>query len=343
MPDSRRQVLQHRQPHATTHAGLWLDKYLTAQSDDQSKKTLVQQVSQTIKEPPTYAAFYRRWLQSLDAIGAKKRFATAKERLAINLGAESVLETSIALHRTYGVPYIPGSTLKGMAAAFARKYLDGEAWQQDGWAYKELFGTPEQAGCVTFFDALRVPKKDYPGKAFWPDIVTVHHPEYYRGAENPPADWDSPIPIPFLTATGKFVVALAGPDAWVETTFEILAEALYWEGVGAKTNSGYGRMLLEGYQPARSAMAQSGTSASNAPRQLKPSNDWPWRKGKMSKNRRFVIDAQDPNKRYPVEQRQTLPKGFTPGGKSEVDYAVIELEDGTQSVWVKKRFYRIPE
>ena len=38
----------------------------------------------------------------------------AKSRLIIGLGDESVYETSIRLHRNYGVPYIPGSALKGV-------------------------------------------------------------------------------------------------------------------------------------------------------------------------------------------------------------------------------------
>jgi CRISPR-associated protein Cmr6 len=36
------------------------------------------------------------------------------ERLAVGLGAPSVLETGIALHRVYGIPYLPGSAIKGL-------------------------------------------------------------------------------------------------------------------------------------------------------------------------------------------------------------------------------------
>src|SRR5207302_10163433 len=65
----------------------------------------------------------------LDDQGAKKRIAHVKGRMIIGLGDESVLETAITLHRTYGVPYIPGSALKGLAAAYVRQRL-GEAWQK---------------------------------------------------------------------------------------------------------------------------------------------------------------------------------------------------------------------
>jgi len=42
-----------------------------------------------------------------------------KSRLVVGLGDESVYETSIRLHRNYGVPYIPGSALKGVAKHYS--------------------------------------------------------------------------------------------------------------------------------------------------------------------------------------------------------------------------------
>ncbi len=44
----------------------------------------------------------------------------AASRVIVGLGAESVLETSIRLHRIYGFPIIPGSALKGLARAYAK-------------------------------------------------------------------------------------------------------------------------------------------------------------------------------------------------------------------------------
>ena len=170
--------------------------------------------------------------------------AHVQGRLAINLGAEAILETSIALHHTYGTPYIPGSALKGLASHYTMKHLDEKEWGKESQAFKILFGSPESAGYVTFFDALYVPRSGYQGQALWSDVITVHHPDYYQTGNTPPADWDSPTPIPFLTATGDYLVALSGPEEWVKAAFEILALALEHEGVGAKTSSGYGRMLL---------------------------------------------------------------------------------------------------
>lgn len=247
MYQSRRNVLNEISFDENTNAGLWLDKYITEQlernenvSTDEltPQAKLVKEVSK-IKIPVAYKKFYERWTETLEKAGAKTEIAKAQGRIAIDLGAESVLETSVCLHYIYGLPYIPGSALKGLATHYAHNQL-GEKWDEGSEAYKIMFGDTTSAGYVTFFDALYIPK----GKGLWPDIITVHHPEYYKGKNIPPADWDSPTPIPFLSATGDYLIALSGPDEWVETAFEILSLALKKLGVGAKTSSGYGRMLL---------------------------------------------------------------------------------------------------
>jgi CRISPR-associated protein Cmr6 len=161
--------------------------------------------------------------------------------LSINLGADSILETNIALHHTYGVPYIPGSALKGLAAHFADQHLETH-WKKGNLAHEIIFGTTETAGYVTFFDALYIPDSGKGGRALWKDVITVHHPDYYQTGKTPPADWDGTTIIPFITANGSFLIALTGPEKWVEKAFEILELALEKEGIGAKTSSGYGRM-----------------------------------------------------------------------------------------------------
>ncbi|MBA2288141.1 MAG: type III-B CRISPR module RAMP protein Cmr6 [Ktedonobacteraceae bacterium] len=255
-----------------THAGIWLDRYIASQEERHSDKlagdrqkeagkarrTLVDAVS-ALPVPALYRRFYEQWEQHVKAYGAECRLATVKGRMIVGLGHESVVETSVALHRTYGVPYIPGSALKGLAASYARQvvkaYPDREA------TCHAIFGDTTEAGYVTFFDALYQPGSAHkpdsahkPNSAnddrpLSPDVITVHHKQYYQGGQEPPADWDNPNPIPFLSATGSYLVALAAPDveggpAWVRAAFEILGLALKDMGIGAKTSSGYGRMEL---------------------------------------------------------------------------------------------------
>jgi CRISPR-associated protein Cmr6 len=252
--NSRRDRLVAIQVNADkqANAGLWLDKYIVEQSreqkDDGSRRRLIDEVA-TQPIPEIYEANYRRWEQLLRESGAKTRLAVVKGRTIVGLGSESVLETSIVLHRTYGVPYIPGSALKGLAANYARHRL-GEHWQKGTPAYKVVFGDTDDAGYITFFDALYMPGSRKEGeKVLYPDIITVHHQKYYQDTGGAPTDKDNSNPVPLLSATGTYLIALAAPDLqrgdqWIDTTFAILEKALETLGIGAKTSSGYGRMKL---------------------------------------------------------------------------------------------------
>lgn len=243
----------------SVHAGLWLDKYIEDQKTDKVKGEFVKKVS-SISEPPIYKVFYERWKKMMsDYCTVPPREAEVQGRMVIGMGDESVLETSVTLHHTYGIPYIPGSALKGLAASYVRRKL-GEEWKKEGEAYKTIFGETDEAGYITFFDAYFVSGSGhrYKGevRALYPDVITVHHQDYYQEGKKAPADWDSPIPVPFLSATGRYLIALAAPELeapirseWINITFDILAEALRTMGIGAKTSSGYGRMKLEVLEP----------------------------------------------------------------------------------------------
>ncbi|HEY1352224.1 MAG TPA: type III-B CRISPR module RAMP protein Cmr6 [Ktedonobacteraceae bacterium] len=246
------------------HPGLWLDKYSSSlerfkASDQSPQQQLVRDVS-SLGVPEIYRLWYEHWQQSLQDAGARSSVFSVRGRMVVGLGNEAVLETSLSLHRTYGVPCIPGSALKGLAANYAR-LMAGPDWQQGNPAYRVVFGDTKSAGYVTFFDALYIPAERQEGTSeehtvrpdcpVHPDVITVHHPQYYQGKKDaPPADWDSPNPISFLSTSGRYLVALAAPDldnadAWLEKVFDLLEEALLISGVGARTSSGYGRMRRE--------------------------------------------------------------------------------------------------
>ena len=253
----------------STNASLWLNKYIIEQKvekkESTAKQDLVNQVS-NIKVPVIYEDFYKDiWLKSLEK--TEKNFIEISGRMIIGLGAESVLETSIMLHRTYGVPYIPGSALKGLAASFAHRFM-GEGWNKEkkdkvaketkaiGKAHKLMFGSQDSAGYVIFHDALYVPDsyKNKPKNPLEIDILTVHHSEYYQEGKLAPADWDSPVPIPLLSAQGQYLLAVSAnsgdstfDEKMVKLAIEILGLALEQEGIGAKTSSGYGRASLKAY------------------------------------------------------------------------------------------------
>jgi CRISPR-associated protein Cmr6 len=187
----------------------------------------------------------------------------------------------ICLHPVYGFAYLPGTGLKGMARAYAETvWLPAQAdpcvaWQiienVFGWApgsdalgkgvvkpWKPE-GVPEHgkedsaaAGQIIFHDA-------WPGG--WPrlvvDIVNSHHATYYQGDE-PPGDWDSPVPVYFLAVAGgqEFSFALVKrrqdvPDRLLDLAREWLDGALTLLGCGAKTVAGYG--YFTGIRPALAA------------------------------------------------------------------------------------------
>lgn len=235
-----------------------------------------------------YSSFFNRWKANVARLtgptgSGTTEFVTLQttSRLVVGLGAHSIIETSVALHRTYGVPYIPGSALKGVARRFARQAL-GADWAEDSVAFNKLFGTASDddsfRGLVTFHDAFPVPDK-------WkllPDTITVHHSEYYTSTKAnvpPPSDGDEPQPVPFLAVTGEFLLPLSGPLAWVGAAKKILSLALSDCGIGAKTAIGYGRMtILEENAVASAAATQAGhasRSGGNANRPSSAAGAWP--------------------------------------------------------------------
>jgi len=341
--EARRQVLNRvelkkkRHPHA----GLWLDKFLKEQVPQGGEGSFGRHLADVADIPigSDYDAFFKRWKATLEAAGARLAVARTKGRLVVGLGAASVLENSITIHHTYGVPYIPGSALKGLVAHYAHSRLEDGRWHKGGDAHRILLGDTECAGYVTFFDALYIPKSAPQDRPLVVDVMTVHHPDYYRGEDSAPADWDSPTPISFVSARGDYLIALLGLDEWVEAAFQILALALEEAGIGAKTFSGYGRMELVGV-PAASPTEEEAVKPEQAEPKPEPEPPLTWRRGTVRHYRpdkgfgRLVDDetgAELSFRREAIEE-----KGWSPGKKHKVRYAVVEQEGRLVVVKIRK-------
>lgn len=246
---SRRSALDSLSVSSDTHAGLWLEKCLSDVAEKGPGRQEHFRQLDRLSVPAEYRRFFQRWRDSVQALQpyTETAEATVQGRMVVGLGAESVLETAIMLHRAYGVPYIPGSALKGLAAAAAHKHLEDPKWRklgEDGkigeW-HHILFGDQEASGYVTFHDALWIPNGErFPLDL---DVMTVHHPDYYQGS-SPPSDCDSPNPVAFVSARGRYLLALTGPKEWASTAMNLLVEALENDGIGAKTAAGYGRLTV---------------------------------------------------------------------------------------------------
>lgn len=250
-------ALRHKRLERGQHPGLLLQRYLCApatgeQGDPEEKRALLEAAISAAGQAELrhlYKAAYERWCKSLPDLTAATTLRTLG-RLVIGLGSENVLETGITLHHTYGLPYLPGSALKGLAAHYCDQVW-GEAEQKfkKGNEYHSLlFGTTEDSGCIIFHDGWLVVEVNT--NPLQMDVMTPHHPSWVDGSA-PPTDFDSPNPVPFLSVAGAFHVAVSwhGPDddypkavAWTELALDLLVVAIGDWGIGGKTSSGYGRM-----------------------------------------------------------------------------------------------------
>lgn len=160
----------------------------------------------------------------------------AKTSFLIGAGIPSIDEIGFYWSRNFGIPIIPGSTLKG---AF-RNYLEeiGEKYVE------ELFGTDEKRGSAIFLDVIPIDKI-----TLAIEYQTPHFQKYYMD-NKVPNDIYNPIPLSFLTvSSGKFRVDIILNNEnyfELEKTLKIhLKEFLENYGLGAKSSSGYGRFKIE--------------------------------------------------------------------------------------------------
>lgn len=250
---TRRTALSSLQPGACTNLALWLDRYATAHKQEPLRdhhRTAVARIS----APEGYERAFEARIHALRALtggfaGGVTRVYDLRlsGRCVVGIGAASVRETALSLLRPWGVPFIPGSAMKGLASHVAHEA--GGDWARSaapgddaGRLHRLVFGDVRSAGAVVFHDAWWVPGSS--SALVSADTMTVHHAEYYRSVA-PPADTDEPTPVSFLTATGRFCFALSGPEQAVELVGDLLARGLAERGIGAKTAAGYGRGTLE--------------------------------------------------------------------------------------------------
>jgi CRISPR-associated protein Cmr6 len=226
--------------------GLLFDRYtayrpgwsLDSDGRRNPKYEALKAVRDTRMDATLHRAFVARWQAALTTLGAETFEAEPDWRFVVGLGRKGPLEVGMTFHRIYGFPLVPGSSLKGLARAYAE--LVAKASEDE---ITHVFGdTPgpgedpsvAHVGRAVFFDAVptRPPHLEI-------DVMNPHYADYYQG-NSPPADYLSPTPIYFLTVGrgGRYLFAVAGPEkaqalAWLEGGLSEL-------GSGAKTTSGYG-------------------------------------------------------------------------------------------------------
>lgn len=237
------------------HPGLILARYLAEQNDEGRDKRALFAAASAAGRDPSLMALYRRafqrWRESLGGTKAEADVRTPPHtRLIVGLGNKGVIDAGLRLHHTYGLPLIPGSALKGLVSHYCHEvYGNADEQYHRGKGYHNLlFGTTDDGGVIRFEDAWVHPDS-LADQGLFMDVMTPHHQKWQTDEEVAPTDFDSPIPVPFLSVAGCFhiVVCWQGPEhaqaeAWTKRAMELLQGALAEWGVGGKTSSGYGRL-----------------------------------------------------------------------------------------------------
>lgn len=238
------------------HPGLLIQRGLATydEGNPQAKQDLIQRIC-AIPAGELYRRQYQRWVAATaDPQRFRQSILRLQTRLFIGLGAGAMLETGCVVGHSHGVPHLPGSGIKGPVQAWVRGTPFGQRHPD---ACAELFGAePNDAnplglsGVVSFHDAWWVPgsapvptgePQSQADRPLVQEVVTTHHPGYYRDASASAAtDFDSPIPNAQVAVHGSFLFVVEGEPAWTALALQMLIDALATRGLGAKTRSGYG-------------------------------------------------------------------------------------------------------
>jgi len=241
------------------------------------KEGKVQALKQTLSLPrhaqDTLAALRERQAMLLDGIPEVARLsieAQSTAPFATGLGLAHPLENGFAFLNPYGLPYLPGSSIKGVLRRAAEE-LAGELIEHDrkGWtpeAITALFGLESEdhqkehlRGALIFWDALPKPANNCMGM----EVMTPHYGDYYQAKRTDtyrdgvtPHDAGQPNPIVFLVvpAGSKFSFHVTCDatrltanqrDTWQALVRAAFEHAFDWLGFGAKTAVGYGAMQIQ--------------------------------------------------------------------------------------------------
>jgi CRISPR-associated protein Cmr6 len=254
--------------------------------EENKTSALLQACKLTTHDKATMAALAQR--QNHTAQAASNIFtldAVATAPFTTGLGNEHPLENGFAFLNPYGLPYLPGSGIKGVLRQAARELARGDWGDSHGWSkdpsyslgqirlstIDALFGlegkdgdSNQVRGALSFWDAL----PQIPGDSLAVDIMTPHQSHYYQqkkdrksGDSTSPHDSGQPNPISFLTLPPltrfafhvqcdvahleRLAPELAHGNRWQQLLTAAFKHAFEWLGFGAKTAVGYGAMEVD--------------------------------------------------------------------------------------------------
>ena len=177
-----------------------------------------------------------RLMRLIDRRGGRFAVFAAESRFVTGLGRSHPVENGFAWHPTLGTPYLPGSSVKGLVRAWAKLDTDPSPPCE---TVERLLGDRGAAGGISFLDAVPIAPVQLEA-----DVMTPHYAGWT--STEPPGDWCSPVPIPFLVAAAGTsflfgVIPCRADTDDLSAVMSWLCSALAWNGAGAKTAVGYGR------------------------------------------------------------------------------------------------------
>jgi CRISPR-associated protein Cmr6 len=183
-----------------SNAGLWYDKFcdtwlgLTPFNDkeigfgDDGKRAWIGKITKDkIGNKELLKEMLLRREELTNARNGKVVLFQAQGPFVTGLGRTHPIENGFSFHHTIGVPYLAGSSVKGLVRAWAECWTEGKVSKED---IKRIFGDNDGVGSVIFLDAF--PTEPVELKM---DIMTPHYMNYYKG-EEVPGDWEAQIRYP---------------------------------------------------------------------------------------------------------------------------------------------------
>ena len=254
---------------STASPGMRFGYYLSIWNRDWSKETAIP--GDTWKSMTRLSEGDKQHMKSL--VSRQRRVATScgdsmflVDAVAISpfstgLGNEHPLENGFAFLSPYGLPYLPGSGVKGVVRQAALELASGDWGDDGGWSedlVAALFGSEgaeddgeHWRGALSFWDVIPLIK----GDALQVEIMTPHQSHYYQQRTDPgtgsvsPHDSGQPTPYPsfpsrpvpdfrFMSFVTSFCLD-AGLPVWLRGQWKELLAAAFkhafaWCGFSAK-------------------------------------------------------------------------------------------------------------
>ena len=240
----------------SAHSGLLYDKFINIwqnyqeRFDDEAKgeyfKAIIKHTEQSSEILKKGLETAQEKYQNLILAQAGQTLILETEwRLIVGMGNAHPLEAGFTWHPTLGVPYLPGTSIKGLLREWISKWTKGGPEEANRLLGTESDNNMNHAGVVIIFDAIpRTPP------TLEIDILTPHYQPYYTEPETAqPADYYNPVPVKFLTiAPGQeFTFSIAprnnnATDEDIDNCQQYLISAINTLGIGGKTAVGYGLM-----------------------------------------------------------------------------------------------------